>query len=78
MSANQLSVLMFLEAPDKKALVLLMVKNNIKFNVEFAYTPPIKDGKTWVTWYKADLERESDFMNLGDIAKIPIAKVENG
>lgn len=46
-----------LTAPSMGELSLACLRNNLKHQTEFHYFQIVKDGKQWVAWYYADLEK---------------------
>lgn len=46
-----------ISAKTRQDLTLLCLNNNLKHQTEFHYFQIIKDGKEWVAWYYADIEK---------------------
>lgn len=52
----------FLEANSKEEMMQKQLENNLKRQMYFDYSDPIKDGSKWICWYNDDLMK-SGFKN---------------
>lgn len=70
MENNLFLVKVFIEASSKDELISLQLKNNFVNGFRFMYGDPVKEGKSWVVWYFADVGRHV----IGDALKEQLKK----
>lgn len=46
-----------LKAPTPEELSVLCLENNLRFQTEFEYFQIMKEGREWIAWYYADVEK---------------------
>lgn len=54
---NSFRIPQFLSAASAKALVQAMLRNNLKYGMEFRYFDIQFDGKRWFVWFNAEISK---------------------
>lgn len=70
MENNLFLVKAFIEASSKEELISLQLRNNVANGFRFIYGDPVKEGKSWVVWYFADVSRHM----IGEALKEQLSK----